>query len=87
MSVEDKRMGRLILHEASRSQDLDISSMTISVTHSVGFLGGTIKPVMGGDGRQLKENVRLMVEGLLQHIPALKDVVVDAVLQEDPKRR
>lgn len=85
MTVEDKRIGRLIEREIHRYQSLDVSETKVVVFHGVGYLGGILRPATGQYGLNMKEEMRILTEAS-RKIPGLKSLVIDAKIEESPLR-
>jgi hypothetical protein len=85
MGLEDKRISRLLEHELYRFQSLDISDARIQVTHGVGYVGGVIRPAAGLYYLNMKEELRVVTEST-RKIPGLRDLVIDAKIEQSPKR-
>lgn len=83
MSVEDKKIGRLLERELHRNQSLDLDNITILVARGVGYLGGVLRPAAGLYYVNIKDEVRVLTENA-RKIPGLKDLVIDARLEEAP---
>lgn len=85
MSVEDKKLSRLLEHEMYRYQSLDVSDVNVQVTRSVGYIGGTIRPAAGLYYLNMKEEMRILTEAS-RKIPGLRDLVIDAKIETSPRR-
>lgn len=85
MSVEDKRVSRLLEHELYRFQSLDISDVTVIVTRGVGYIGGVIRPATGMYSLNIKDEMRIIIE-MSRKIPGLRDLVIDAKIEQSPRR-
>lgn len=77
MSVEDKKMARLMLREIGRRSELDLSDVKVSVARYVGYVAGVIRPQMGCYISNPKEEIKA-IHDLGMRVPGLRDVVVEA---------
>lgn len=84
MSVEDKRISRLLEHELVRAANLDVSDVNIKVMHGVGYIGGVIRPATGMHSLNMKNEMRVFAEST-RRIPGLRDLVIDAKLESTPR--
>ncbi len=85
MTVEDKRIGRLLEREIHRFQSVDVTDTKINVYHGVGYLGGVIRPAPGLYGLNMKEEIRIITESA-RKVPGLKSLVIDAKIDDSPLR-
>lgn len=85
MSVEDKRLSRLLEHELHRFQSLDLTDALVTVIRGVGYIGGILRPMVGLYNLNMKEEMRLVHEGL-KRVPGLRDLVIDAKIETSPRR-
>lgn len=85
MSVEDKRIYRLLEHELHRYQSLDISNMTLGVIRGVGYIGGIIRPAVGMYNLNMKDEMRIILENT-RRVPGLRDLIIDAKIETSPIR-
>jgi hypothetical protein len=82
MPLEDKTASRRILRECYKLP-FDPTLVTISVVNGVCYVGGRIRRLRNPEGRgiDLKKFV-LDLEDIIRRFPGVRDVVVDAVIED-----
>ena len=85
MSVEDKKLARLIRRELGRNQYLDFSEVVITVARFVGHIGGVIRPMMGLTIANPKEELKSLRD-LAMRTPGIRDIVIEARIDTSAKR-
>jgi hypothetical protein len=84
MSVDDKRIWRLLQHEIYRRADLDLTDTLVSVQRGVGSITGIIRP-MPGVYLNYKDEMKALMDSA-RRIPGLRDLVIDARWEAGSKK-
>ena len=84
MSVEDKKLLREVMREMNRRRNIDVSDVRCSVSRSVAYIGGIIRPAPG-ENLNVKEETKSIIDGL-RRIAGLRDASVDARFELSTKK-